>query len=185
MSNNDIMNTENNLSSIEENTEFLARRYGDASWFSDDFSEMPYANDAFLLGTQVAGTSHIENISELFFKLNEGDRLILIREPENVHDNRAIRIESSDGEKIGYVPHYNNLILSRLMDAGYYLYGKVRLLEIHNENYYYIVVKIYISFSEYGIRNDELLKISEAEDDLEIQRGYPDVIKNDLYHSGI
>ena len=45
--------------------------------------------------------------------------------------------------KLGYVPRVNNKILARLMDAGKYLYGVVRLKEM-DRSFHHIVVKIYM-----------------------------------------
>ena len=121
---------------------------------------LPFEQDIFLYGTEVAGTSYRENIQELFETLREGDLVTLIREPENPYDEYAIRIDvDEDGEPgydpavtdlddkswmLGYVPRAYNRILARLMDAGKLLYGKVRHKEIVNGTYYKIVVKIYM-----------------------------------------
>ena len=105
---------------------------------------MPFDEDTFLVGATVAGTSYREDIAEIYASLSLGDKVTLLRESGNAYDERAILIETQDGRAMGYVPRDYNLILSRLMDAGYYLYGKVRLLEICNDSYYHIVVKIFM-----------------------------------------
>jgi hypothetical protein len=46
-----------------------------------------------------------------------GQKLVLIREPENPHDRDAIRIEWR-GEKIGYVPRPDNAAFAGRIDAG-------------------------------------------------------------------
>lgn len=38
---------------------------------------------------------------------------------------KAIVIKNSDGVKVGYVPREDNVIFSRLMDAGKLLFGKI------------------------------------------------------------
>ena len=126
---------------------------------TDEGMPVPFERSIFLLGTQIAGTYYQNNISGLFEKLNEGDLVRLIREPENEYDVYAIRIDTDNGQplgyvpsekvpddeylKLGYVPRVNNKILARLMDAGKNLYGVVRLKEM-NGSYYHIVVKIYM-----------------------------------------
>lgn len=121
---------------------------------------MPFEQDIFLYGTEIAGTSYRENIAELYHSIEEGDLLTLIREPENPYDEYAIRIDvDADGKPgydpretdlddkshmLGYVPRMHNRILARLMDAGKLLYGVVRHKEINNGSYYNIVVKIYM-----------------------------------------
>ena len=58
-------------------------------------------------------------------RIKEGDRLVFFREPKNEHDPQAIRIKTLKNEKIGYVPRQDNIVFSRLMDAGKELFGKV------------------------------------------------------------
>ncbi|HEM3703185.1 TPA: HIRAN domain-containing protein [Streptococcus suis] len=100
----------------------------------------PFQRDIFLFDTLVAGTSHIEGIEELepFIKLN--DRLEFFRDIHNSYDQNAIEIRNMDGIKIGFVPKKDNVVFSRLMDAGKLLYGKVTNKELQGS-----WVKIYIS----------------------------------------
>jgi len=85
----------------------------------------PFERDIFLFDTHVAGTSHVEGIEELEPHLNIDDKLEFYREPDNPHDNRAIVIKNTDGVKIGYVPKADNVIFSRLMDAGKLLFARI------------------------------------------------------------
>ena len=66
-----------------------------------------------------------EGIEELEPHLNIGDRLQFLREPDNPYDKQAIVIRNKDGVKIGYVPRSDNVIFSRLMDAGKILFGEI------------------------------------------------------------
>ncbi|MBQ5413807.1 HIRAN domain-containing protein [Schwartzia succinivorans] len=86
---------------------------------------IPFERDIFLFTTTVAGTSHIEGIDELEPHLAENDKLDFFREPDNPHDKSAIVIKNADGIKIGYVPQHDNIIFSRLMDAGKLLFGRI------------------------------------------------------------
>lgn len=54
-----------------------------------------------------------------------GDRLILQRE-NNKFDEHAILILNEKGKKMGYVPEKDNLVFSRLMDAGKLLTAKIK-----------------------------------------------------------
>ena len=54
---------------------------------------------------------------KLWPQMRVGDHLGLVREPENVHDSRAIRVEWQ-GQHIGYVPRRENTDIARLMDHG-------------------------------------------------------------------
>lgn len=85
----------------------------------------PFERDIFLFDTYVAGTTHIEGIEELEPYLNIDDRLEFLREPDNPYDSRAIVVKTTDGVKVGYVPRPDNIIFSRLMDAGKLLFGKI------------------------------------------------------------
>lgn len=103
----------------------------------------PYERDIFLFDIYVAGTTHIENIEAIGSTLHEGDKLVFYREPDNPHDPQAIRIETIKGEKNGYVPQQDNVIFSRLMDAGKALFGKVTSKEMRRK-WLRIEVKIYL-----------------------------------------
>lgn len=85
----------------------------------------PFEKDIFLFDSHVAGTTHIEGIDELEPHLKVGDRLNFYREPDNQYDKQAIVIKNTNGVKIGYVPKEDNVIFSRLMDAGKLLFGKI------------------------------------------------------------
>lgn len=85
----------------------------------------PFCEDLLLLRTEIAGTTHVIGIEELEPFLNLGDRLELIRVPDNPSDSNAIKIFTRDRVKLGYVPRKDNQILARLMDAGKLLYAIV------------------------------------------------------------
>ena len=86
----------------------------------------PYSEDIFLLATSAAGTTHVAGIEELEPFLRPGDRLELVRVPDNPSDPNAIKIYTRDRVKVGYVPRKDNQILARLMDAGKLLYAVIR-----------------------------------------------------------
>lgn len=90
----------------------------------------PFERDIFLFDTVVAGTSHVTGIEELEPFLTVGDKLDFFREPDNPFDKQAIVIKNANGVKIGYVPQADNIIFSRLMDAGKLLFGKITAKEM-------------------------------------------------------
>lgn len=90
----------------------------------------PFERDIFLFDTYVAGTTFIEGILELESHLNVNDKLHFYREPDNPYDKNAIVIKTNNNVKIGYVPKADNIIFSRLMDAGKLLFGKITNKEI-------------------------------------------------------
>lgn len=103
----------------------------------------PFERDIYLFDTFVAGTSYIEGIEAIGLNLKEGDRLVFYREPENPHDPQAIRIETLDKIKIGYVPRRDNVVFSRLMDAGKVLFAKIVKKETEN-TWLKITIKIFL-----------------------------------------
>lgn len=91
----------------------------------------------------MAGTSFIEGIEELEPHLNIGDKLEFFREPDNPHDSKAIVIKNADGVKVGYVPRADNVIFSRLMDAGKLLFGRITNKEMRG-TWLKMDIKIYL-----------------------------------------
>ena len=104
---------------------------------------IPFERDIFLFDTQVAGTSHVEGIAEIVTTLEIGKKLLFFREPDNDYDKHAIKIKTTQGAKIGYVPQNDNLIFSRLMDAGKNLFGKVTAIK-EKGNWYQIKIDIFL-----------------------------------------
>lgn len=86
---------------------------------------MPFVQEIFLLECDIAGTGFVKDIEKKAAALNVDSIVKLVREPANKYDPMAIRIDNADGEKLGYVPRAQNEVISRLMDGGKILYGKV------------------------------------------------------------
>lgn len=103
----------------------------------------PFERDIFLFATFVAGTTHVEGIEELEKHLQIGDHLDFYREPQNEYDKRAIVIKTKNGVKIGYVPRADNIVFSRLMDAGKLLFGRISKKEIL-DSWVKINIKIFL-----------------------------------------
>ncbi len=61
-----------------------------------------------------------------------GDALELAREPDNVHDARAIRIQWQ-GHRLGYVPRAQNAALAWALDRGERLDARVSRLQPHRD----------------------------------------------------
>ncbi len=103
----------------------------------------PFERDIYLFETIIAGTSHINNIEEIAQELNIDDKLIFYREANNKYDPQAIRIENINKDKIGYIPRQDNIVFSRLMDAGKALFGRVKSKEKRGR-WFRIIIKIYM-----------------------------------------
>lgn len=69
---------------------------------------------------------------QLWPQMQVGDPLTLVREPDNVHDAKAVRVEWQ-GRKIGYVPRRENVDVARFMDGGQMLVARInRLAEVRD-----------------------------------------------------
>ena len=107
----------------------------------------PFAKDIFLLKTNVAGCNHIKHLPEKLRALTVGQKLTLLREPDNAYDKRAILVMDGD-VKLGYIPRKLNGIFSRLMDAGKYLYATAddMITDEEDEDYPWdaLIVSVYM-----------------------------------------
>ena len=101
----------------------------------------PLIKEIHLFDTMVAGTTHLEDKSVLD-EIAEGKVLKLQRE-DNEYDEKAILILLEDGRKLGYVPECDNIVFSRLMDAGKLLTAKITSIE-HRGNFTKINIGIYM-----------------------------------------
>ena len=84
----------------------------------------PFVQEVELLDCNVAGTSFLD-LDDIEPKLKKHQLLMLKREPNNEYDNNAILILTEEGQKLGYVPQEKNEVLSKLMDAGKLLFGRL------------------------------------------------------------
>ena len=66
-------------------------------------------------------------VAEVWPQIRLGDRLTLIREPENRHDRKAVRVEWQD-RQLGYVPRAENRAVARALDDGEKLEARVSRL---------------------------------------------------------
>ena len=106
---------------------------------------MPFVQEIFLIECDIAGCGFVKNIKEKAEALSTGEIVTLVREAENKYDELAIRVDNSEGSKLGYIPRKKNEILSRLLDGGKILYGKVSETEFsEHSNWITITIKIYM-----------------------------------------
>lgn len=74
----------------------------------------------------LAGFRHYDGAA-IWRDMKPGDRLELVREPENPYDAGAIRVEWR-GVKLGYVPRRDNAAVARQLDRGTPLEARVAAL---------------------------------------------------------
>lgn len=96
-----------------------------------------------LMNTNVAGTTHVPDIVSLAGRLKPGDRLYLLREPNNKYDSNAILVLNNKEQKLGYIPKANNPVLAKMMDQGLQLYADADTIE-QNGSWVKIVVNVYM-----------------------------------------
>ena len=81
----------------------------------------------------LAGFRHYEAL-EVWREVRAGDRLELVREPDNPYDPNAVRIDWQ-GRKLGYLPRPDNAAVARQLDRGTALQANVaRLVENRNRS---------------------------------------------------
>ena len=101
----------------------------------------PLVNEIHLFDTVIAGTTYIDD-ETVYETLGNGEKLILQRE-NNKFDSKAILILNQDKKKLGYVPERDNMVFSRLMDAGKLLIAKV--ISVRNtDGFYRVSIGIYL-----------------------------------------
>ena len=93
---------------------------------------IPFAQDIMLARMHVAGTDYYE-AGEVAERLSSGQCFCLQREPENMHDEFAIEVLTTEGRKLGYIPRRYNEIPARLMDAGKRLFVKMESLKTRGQ----------------------------------------------------
>ena len=102
----------------------------------------PLVKEIHLFDTYVAGTSHLKDNSVLG-EIKVGDKLTLRRE-DNKFDSKAILVLTSVGKRLGYVPEKDNVIFSRLMDAGKMLSATITEIRERSGNFKQISIGIYL-----------------------------------------
>ena len=79
----------------------------------------------------------------LWSEMKVGDELALIREPENPHDNHAVRIEWR-GHKLGYLPRAENRAVASEMDRGARLVARIAALTSQGNPWQRVRVDVYL-----------------------------------------
>lgn len=80
---------------------------------------------------------------ELWDEMKVGDRLVLVREPDNPHDARAVRVEWR-GRKLGYLPRTENRAVAEEMDRGGRVEARIARLVRHRDPWRRILLDVYV-----------------------------------------
>ncbi len=79
----------------------------------------------------------------LWDDMREGDRLALVREPDNRHDPFAVRVEWR-GAKLGYLPRSDNRDVAEEMDRGTPIAGRIGRLTTDRNPWKRLRVDVYV-----------------------------------------
>ena len=82
-------------------------------------------------------------VSAVWTQIRVGDRLTLVREADNRHDRRAVRVEWQ-GQPLGYLPRAENRAVSRALDAGERLEGRVLQLRDDPDPWRRVEFEVYL-----------------------------------------
>ena len=80
---------------------------------------------------------------QVWDEMREGDALELVREPDNAHDPRAVRVEWH-GIKLGYVPRRENEAVARLLDRGSRLEARITRLVKNRNPWQRMLFEVYV-----------------------------------------
>ena len=92
--------------------------------------------------TLAAGLRHYE-AKTVWDRMQPGDPLVLVREPENAHDPNAVRVDW-DGHVLGYLPQVDNADIARQLDRGQPLKARIAKLAKYRNHRRKLEVEIYI-----------------------------------------
>jgi hypothetical protein len=90
----------------------------------------------------LAGFRH-SAAEDVWAELRQGDRLTLVREPDNEFDPNAIRVEWQ-GRKLGYVPRKDNAALAWALDRGETLHARISRSQWHANPARRIVFQVFV-----------------------------------------
>jgi len=79
----------------------------------------------------------------LWERLQVGDALTLLREPENPHDARAVRVEWR-GVMLGYLPRAENAAVAAAMDRGERVVGRIATLVAHEDPWRRVRIEVFV-----------------------------------------
>ena len=79
----------------------------------------------------------------LWQEMREGDRLTLVREPENPHDGNAIRVEWR-GQKLGYLPRAENRSVAAAMDRGEPVDARIAKMRQQRNPWQRVLIEVFV-----------------------------------------
>lgn len=80
----------------------------------------------------------------LWPQLQAGDALQLVREPDNEHDPRAVRVEWQ-GRKLGYLPRRENGAVAAAIDGGERVEARIARLREHRNPWQRVLIEVFVA----------------------------------------
>lgn len=109
------------------------------------YAAEPDVNARILLqSSPLAGFRYYEG-KQLWSEMRVGDILQLVREPDNPHDSKAVRVEWQ-GHKLGYVPQVDNEALARFMDRGSKAEARITRMKKSRNPWRRMEFEVYLNF---------------------------------------
>lgn len=96
----------------------------------------------FLTKFYIAGFYYYDG-ETVIDKLNKGDELLIVPEPSNPYDKRALEIFTRNNIKLGYVPRSENPIPSRLMRQNARIIGTIDKINLEEDDWRKVRVNLY------------------------------------------
>ena len=100
------------------------------------------ATRILIQSSPVAGFQFHEG-KRVWDQLKVGDALALVRQPDNAHDARAVRVEWN-GHLLGYVPRAENDAVARQLDRGNKLEARIVRLTKHRDPWKRIEFEVFL-----------------------------------------
>jgi hypothetical protein len=76
-------------------------------------------------------------------QMKVGDALILVREPGNLYDSNAVRVEWN-GHELGYIPRADNAAVARQMDRGNKLAARITKLTTYRNHRRKLEIEVFL-----------------------------------------
>ncbi len=80
---------------------------------------------------------------EAWPEMTVGDALVLVREPDNPHDAKAVRVEWR-GRMLGYLPRKENRAVAGAMDGGERVAGRIAGLQEHRNPWQRVLIEVFV-----------------------------------------
>lgn len=106
-------------------------------------AEPPAGRIRLLVQSSPLAGSQFHALEEVREHLQVGTPLQLVREPDNPHDARAVRVDWQ-GHVLGYLPRVENSTVSRALDAGEAVEARISRLREHRNPWQRLEIEVFL-----------------------------------------